>query len=128
MAAQSVPSTRGVLVRTLNVQLAAILATIVVVFGGGSYFLHNYQIHRNAYVFKHEAEVMEEQAKEAKEKHDSKAAANAYGKALRNLSWYVRLVPTDIEAMEKLGLLSADPRKTMRRPSAPLACSSRYCE
>ena len=94
--------------RTLNLQLTAILMATGIVFGGGTFFLHGYQVQRNAYVFKRESEVLEEQAKEAIKKKDIPAAGRAYRDSLRNLSWYVRLVPGDIDAMEKLGLLTAD--------------------
>jgi tetratricopeptide (TPR) repeat protein len=89
-------------------QLTAILMATGIVFGGGTFFLHGYQVQRNAYVFKRESEVLEEQAKEAIKKKDIPAAGRAYRDSLRNLSWYVRLVPGDIDAMEKLGLLTAD--------------------
>jgi tetratricopeptide (TPR) repeat protein len=100
--------TRGVFVRTLNLQLTAILLAIVIIFGGGFLFLHGYQVERNAYVFKRESEVLEQRAEAATKKKDDKAAALAYRDAIRNLSWYVRLVPNDIDAMEKLGLMTAD--------------------
>ena len=94
--------------RTLNLQLTVIVMTIAIVFGGGAYFLHGYQVQRNAYVFKRESELLEELAKEAAKKKDGQAAGRAYRDAIRNLSWYVRLAPSDIEAMEKLGLMTAD--------------------
>ncbi len=48
--------------RTLNLQLTAIVMAIGIVFGGGVFFLHGYQVQRNAYVFKHESELLEERA------------------------------------------------------------------
>jgi tetratricopeptide (TPR) repeat protein len=92
-------------------QLAAILTVIVVMFGSGSFFLHSYQVERNAYVFKRDSEVLEERAKEAIKKKDSKAAALAYRNAIKDLGWYTRLVPNDVDAMERLGLMLADMAK-----------------
>lgn len=57
--------------RTLNLQLTAIVMAIGIVFGGGVFFLHGYQVQRHAYVFKHESEVLEELAKEATKKRTS---------------------------------------------------------
>ncbi len=94
--------------RTLNLQLSAILLAITIVFGGGTYFLHGYQVQRNAGVFKREAEHFEERADEAVKKKDAKAAGLAYRDAIKNLSLYVRLVPNDVDAMEKLGLMTAN--------------------
>ena len=42
--------------RTFNVRLAAILLVVGVVLGVSTYFLHNYQVWRNAYVFKEAAD------------------------------------------------------------------------
>ena len=103
--------TRGTFVRTLNLQLAAILMATGIVFSGGFYFLHGYQVERNAYVFKRESELLEQRGDAAAKKKDNKAAAVAYRDAARNLSWYVRLVPRDVDAMEKLGLMMADRAK-----------------
>jgi tetratricopeptide (TPR) repeat protein len=108
LAAGLVLLTRGIFVRTLNLQLTVILMTIGIVFGGGFLFLHAYQVERNAYVFKRESEVLEQRGESATKKKDDKAAAVAYRDAARNLSWYVRLVPHDIDAMAKLGLMTAD--------------------
>ena len=49
--------------RTFNVRLAAILLALTVVFGGGVYFLHGYQVKRNAYVFLDEADKAQDRAK-----------------------------------------------------------------
>ena len=41
-------------------------------------------------------------------KKDAKAAGLAYRDAIKNLSLYVRLAPNDVDAMEKLGLMTAN--------------------
>ncbi len=94
--------------RTLNLQVAAILFVIVIVFGCGVYFLHAYQVQRNAYVFKRASEAFEERAEEALKKDNAPAARRAYLEAAKNLNWYVRLAPHDVDALEKLGVLTAD--------------------
>ena len=80
--------------RTLNVPLAAIVTAVALLSGSGLFFLHRYQVRRNAYVFKHESELLEGRAKEAAKKRDNRAAAIAYRNAIKNLAWYVRLAPT----------------------------------
>ena len=59
--------------RTFNVRLAAILLAVLVVFGVGVYFLHGYQLRRNAYVFKREAERAQARAEEAAKEKDAAA-------------------------------------------------------
>jgi tetratricopeptide (TPR) repeat protein len=81
---------------------------IGIVFGGGFLFLHGYQVERNAYVFKRESELLEQRGEAATKKNDDRAAALAYRDAAKNLSWYVRLVPHDVDAMAKLGLMTAN--------------------
>ena len=94
--------------RTFNVRLAAILLAILVVFGIGVYFLHGYQVQRNAYVFKREAERAQARAEEAAKEKDAAAERSAFKESIKNLSWYVRLVPDDVDAVEQLGMLLAD--------------------
>ncbi len=94
--------------RTLNLRLTAILLVVGVVFGGGVYFLHAYQVRRNAYVFEREADrALDLAAKAAKDK-DPQAEKKAYQDAIKNLAWYVRLVPDNVDVLEKLGMLMAD--------------------
>jgi len=95
-------------VRTLNVRLAAILLVVGLLLGVGVHFLHAYQVRRNAYVFLLEADKAEERAKEAVKEKDQRKEQRAYEDIGRNLGWYVRLVPDDVDALERLGLLLAD--------------------
>ncbi len=100
--------------RTLNVQLVAVLGTIGIVFGSSVYLLHAYQVRRNAYVFMRQAERFEERAEQATKRNDFKSAQQAYSDATRSLRWYVRLVPRDVEGLEKLGVLVADTSQDYR--------------
>ena len=94
--------------RTFNVRLAAILFVVAVVFCGGVYFLHGYQVHRNAYVFKVEADRQIEKMKQATDAGNVQEQGEAYRGAVRNLFWYVRLMPDDVDELEKLATLLAD--------------------
>jgi cellulose synthase operon protein C len=100
--------------RTLNVRLAAILLAVVVVFGVGVYFLHGYQVRRNAYVFKNEAELAAKRVKEAAKAKDAKAEQNAVRDRLKNLGWYYRLVPDDLDAAEEFGTLLSEQTESNR--------------
>ena len=95
-------------VRTLNVRLAAILLAVGVVSVVGVYFLHKYQVRRNAYVFKDEAERALKQSEAAAKEKNADLEQKAYKIAANNYFWYVRLVPDDVDTQEKLGLLLAD--------------------
>jgi cellulose synthase operon protein C len=94
--------------RTFNVRLAAVLLAILVVFGVGVYLLHGYQLRRNAYMFKREAERSEKLAEEAAKSKDVNARRAALRASVSNLSWYVRFAPDDMDAMEHLGMMLAD--------------------
>lgn len=94
--------------RVLNLRLTAILLTIVVVFVVGVYFLHDYQVHRNAYVFMDASERAVERAEEAAKARDVRKEKEEYKNAIKSLSWYVWLEPEDIDALEKLGMMLAD--------------------
>ena len=93
--------------RTFNVRLAAILLAIMVVFSGGVYFLHRYQVHRNAGMFKAAAERAEKQAADAAKKKDASGERQANAEVIKCLDWYRQLMPDDVEATEKLGLMLA---------------------
>ncbi len=62
--------------RTLNVRLAAILLVIVAVLFGGVYWLHGYQVKRNAGVFLEAAKRAEADAADAAEKKDTRRQRN----------------------------------------------------
>ncbi len=94
--------------RTLNIRLAAVLFVIVVGGAVGVYFLHRYQITRNAYVFREISEQAEQEAKEAAEQKNFDAEQKANEQAIKNLGWYVALKPDDLDALEKLCMLLAD--------------------
>ena len=94
--------------RTFNTRFAAILLAIVAVFSVGVYFLNGYQVQRNAYVFQVEAELAEQRAAEAAKEKNPEAEHKAYQDAVRNLFWYTRLVPDDVDVLEKLGMLMVE--------------------
>ena len=95
-------------VRTLNVRLAAILVVVTIVSCVGVHFLHGYQIRRNAYVFLDAAERDHERALQAAKEKKPVQEQKAYLNEIKNLGWYVRLMPDEVEVMERLGLLLAD--------------------
>jgi tetratricopeptide (TPR) repeat protein len=97
--------------RTLDVRLAAILLAVTVVFGTSVYFLHGFQVKRNANVFLQEAERSLTQAKEAKMAKNVREERDGYRNAIRYLGWYVRLVPDDVDNVAKLATLLADRAK-----------------
>jgi cellulose synthase operon protein C len=92
-------------VRLFNTRLAAVLLVIIAVLSVGVYYLHAYQVLRNAYVFQVEAEKAEQRAAEAAKEKNLAAEHNAYQEAIVNLFWYTRLVPNDVDVLEKLGML-----------------------
>ena len=94
--------------RTLNVRLAAILLVISVVFGGGVYLLHGYQIKKNASMFLKQADIEEERAKKAAEEGNSWLKQKALKDVVRCLGWYVRLMPDEVEVRERLGMILAE--------------------
>ena len=94
--------------RTLNVRLAAILLTIGIVLSSSFYLVHKYQIRRNAYAFMRQADHWEELAEQATKKNDLKQALRCYMQAGKCLKGYVYLVPNDVDALEKYGMLLAD--------------------
>jgi cellulose synthase operon protein C len=100
--------------RTLNVRLAAILLVFGVVFCVGVYYLHGYQVQRNAYVFKREAERAQARAEEAAKEKDVGLERSATRDRITNLGWYVRLVPDELDVVEELGLLLADTAQDSR--------------
>ncbi len=100
--------------RTLNVRLTVVLLVLGLVFVVGVYFVHGYQLVRNADVFKREADKYLEDAEAADKAKDTDAAEEAYRKGIQNLSWYVRLKPKEYDSMERLGMLLADRAKDSR--------------
>jgi len=95
-------------VRTLNVRLTAILLAILTASGAGAYVLHAYHVQRNAYVFNRKAERLQEKAKQAAKAKNFKLAQETCQEAAKTLAMYVRLVPDDIDALEKLGFMLVD--------------------
>lgn len=94
--------------RTLNIRLAIVLLVISIVFGGGAYLLHGFQIEKNAYVFLEQADNAEIKAEAAGEKGNTWLKQESMKEAIQSLKWYVRLMPDDVEVRERLGLLYAD--------------------
>ena len=71
--------------RTLNIRLAVVLFAVAVVFVGGGYYMHSYQMWRNAYVYKDASDRAIERAKKAGEENNKPQEEAAYRDALRNL-------------------------------------------
>ena len=94
--------------RKFNVQVAAALFTIFIVLGSGSYVAHEYQLRRNAYAFMRQADRWEEQAERAVKRGNLKQARQDYVSASKCLKAYVYLMPYDVDALEKCGMLMAD--------------------
>ena len=94
--------------RTLNVRMAAILLAVSVVFGGGVYLLHGYQIKKNASMFLKQADIEEERVKKATEEGNSWLKQKALNDTVRCLGWYVRLMPDEVEVRERLGMILAE--------------------
>lgn len=93
--------------RTLNVRLAGVLLAVMVFFGVGVYFLHAYQVSRNASFFLDESARAEEEAAQAAKEKNHNAEEEARKNAIRYLDWYVRLMPDEYESMERLGMMMA---------------------
>ncbi len=94
--------------RTFNVRLAAILLALSVVFGGGVYLLHGYQVRRNAKAFLDQADRADKQAAAAAKEKDGWHEQKARLEAINYLSWYVRLMPDKVDSLERLGLMRAE--------------------
>ncbi|MCC6124896.1 MAG: tetratricopeptide repeat protein [Pirellulales bacterium] len=97
--------------KTFNVRLAAVLLVGTLVFGVGVYFLHGFQMRRNAGFFLDKAEIAKKEAKTARDKSDAKGERKAIQEQLENLGWFFRLAPEDtrsLDAREEYGMLMAD--------------------
>ncbi len=94
--------------RTLNVRLAIILFVIVVVLGTGVYLLHGFQQRRNANFFLEQAELASQRAEAAGKEDKKEEQEKAIADQIKNLEWYLSLRRTDLDALEKLGILRAD--------------------
>jgi tetratricopeptide (TPR) repeat protein len=77
--------------RKLNVKRLACLAGVVALFGGSTYFLHGFQVKRNAGALLQQADRAEQ------EDHPDKAADL--------LDRYLRLAPGDVDALARYGSL-----------------------
>ncbi len=93
--------------RTFNVRLAAILVAVTVVFGIGVYVVHGIQVKRNAQAFLDQADEAEKRAKDAVKENDPWEEQKARRNVIKNLSWYVQLMPDKVDALERLGLMRA---------------------
>ena len=91
--------------RVFNVRLAAILLAIGVVFVVGVYFLHGFQVQREAGYFLEVANTSEKEAERAAKDKDSASEAQSTKDAIKYLEWYIRLKPQDVGAMERLGVM-----------------------
>ena len=100
--------------RTLNVRLAVILIVAAVVMLVGIFYLHKYQMWRNAYVYRDAGQRSLERAKKATEDGDKSAENNEYREALRDLRLYLVSRPDDVEVYEQFAVLSADRARDAR--------------
>ena len=94
--------------RTLNIRLAVILAVVFVMFGVGVYLLHGYQITKNAEMFLKQAKKEEDQAKKAAAEKNTWLRQKSLQNASQYLGWYIQLLPDDVEARKRLGMLYAE--------------------
>ena len=69
--------------RTFNVRLAAVLLAIAVVFCGGTYWLHGYQVRRNANMFLAVSKTAQQRAADAAKKKDSRMEQEATNEAVK---------------------------------------------
>jgi len=96
--------------RVLNIRLLAVLLACVVFFGGIVYFVHSLQVPRIAHIFLREADKAEKRAEQAEEEGNAGQASRERLNAARNLALYVKLVPKNVDALEKLGMLLSELR------------------
>jgi len=82
--------------RTVNKKFALILLAVIAFLILGGYFLHAYQLRRNAKVFL-------ERAQKAKSQEQ-------FDVAVKNYQWYVDLVPDDLNALSEYAALLVDLR------------------
>ncbi len=90
--------------RTLNVKFALLLLGALVIVGVGGYFLHGFQVRRNAGIFLQQADKAEKDGKPTQ--------------AADYLSRYLALVPHDKDALARYGLLLADDKLIADSPNA----------
>lgn len=79
--------------RTLNVPLLLVIVFVVAAAATGTYFVHEWQVHRNAQFLLTLADRFE--------------ASDQVGQAVGSLGRYVALEPDDTDALARLGLLHA---------------------
>ena len=91
--------------KTLNIRLLVILLAGSAVLGAGVYALRWWQVRRNAGVFLRQARSALEEAEAitGTESDDVDRKKTKLQNAVRNYTWFVRMRPNDIEALEELG-------------------------
>ncbi len=94
--------------RTLNIRFAIIVSVVVVVGAVLVHLWHGRQMESNAGFFYKEAQRNRELAAAAAQKGDASAKAEAEKQAIDYLTWYVRLAPNKLDALEELSLMTAD--------------------
>ena len=96
--------------KTLNVRLFVILAVSTVVVAGAVYVLHGFQVRRNAGVFLDQARksLAEAEAIEGDSEEETAAKREKLYNAVRNYTWFVRMRPDNVDALEELGGLQMD--------------------
>jgi tetratricopeptide (TPR) repeat protein len=91
--------------KVLNIQLLIILLVCALLLGAAIYFLHDWQVYRHADIHLSEAEQAERRAEAAERHGDLEAAKGERGNAVGHLSWYIQMVPKDVDVREKLAFL-----------------------
>jgi tetratricopeptide (TPR) repeat protein len=86
----------------INIRFLAILLVCLALGGGGIYFLHGYQVQRNAGVFLDRADRAE---KDAEATADAKDKEAHYRKEAEHLRRYLAFRPKDTEARARFGVL-----------------------
>src|ERR1700677_1291225 len=92
--------------KRLNVKLVGWLLGTVLSVAGGTYYLHGYQVWRNAAAWRHLAEEAEN--------------ANDLDRAGKYYRLYLTQHPSDIECLARYGVIQAKSAKTKRARSAAL--------
>ncbi|MDZ7620197.1 MAG: tetratricopeptide repeat protein, partial [Patescibacteria group bacterium] len=96
--------------KTLNVRLLIILVAATLLVGGGVYGLYRFQIRRNAGVFLDQARKALAEAEDITGDSPEEVArkADRLQAAVRNYTWFVKMRPDDVDALEELGGLQMD--------------------
>jgi len=95
-------------VRAINVRLLIIVLALGAVFIVGVYFLHDFQVRRNAFYYKDVAQRALALSQKAAEEKNTQQEIKELSRAIQNLGWYLRFEADDADAMEQFASLSTD--------------------